>query len=135
MNIYKVKGAVFSGEKLGGAFVGINWAKKQIEKKLGFSPYLGTLNIRLSEKHTKQLEKIFDKFKGIEITPAKGFFKASCFNVLIMGRIRGAIVIPEKLDYPSNVLEILAPVNLRKALAVRDGDEIEIEFLSDSSNA
>ena len=135
MNTDKVKGVIFSGEKLGGTFVGITWAKRQIEEKLGFSPYLGTLNIRLSEKQAKQLKKILDKFRGVEITPAKGFFRASCFNVLIMNKIRGAIVIPEELDYPSNVLEILAPVNLRKALALRNGDEVEITFLSDSSNA
>ncbi len=135
MNTYKVMGVVFSGEKLGGTFVGITWAKRQIEEKLGFSPYLGTLNIRLSETQAKQLKKILKKSKGVKITPAKGFVKASCFSVLIMNKIRGAIVIPEKLDYPSNVLEILAPVHLRKAFALRNGDKVEITFLSGSSDA
>jgi len=126
MNTVKVKGVVFSGEETGSQFVGISWAKKQIKKKLGFDPYLGTLNIRLSKKDVKLLERILKDLKGIEIIPAKGFFRAHCFNVLIMNKIKGAIVLPEKPDYPSNVLEIIAPVCLRKALSVADGDKVEI---------
>ncbi|MDH5447582.1 MAG: CTP-dependent riboflavin kinase [Candidatus Bathyarchaeota archaeon] len=126
MNSVKVKGVVFSGEKVGSRFIGIAWAKKQIRKKLGFDPYVGTLNIRLPEREAKLLRETLQDFEGIEITPAKGFFQARCFNILIMNKIKGAIVIPEKPDYPSNVLEIIAPTCLRKALSLTDSNEVEI---------
>jgi riboflavin kinase len=125
-----VKGIVFSGEKVGRQFVKISWARKQIKEKLGFNPYLGTLNIRLPEKQAKELKQLLKEVKGIEITPAKGFFQAQCFNAEIMDKIKGAIVIPEKPDYPPNVLEILAPVYLREALSLKDGDEIQITILT-----
>jgi riboflavin kinase len=126
MNMVKAKGTVFSGENVGNRFIGIAWAKKQIKEKLGFDPYIGTLNIRFPEKEAKHLKKTLQDSKGIKITPAKGFFQASCFNILIMNKIKGAIIIPEKPGYPPNVLEIIAPTCLRKALSLTDSDEVEI---------
>lgn len=126
MKTVKAKGIVFSGENVGNQFTEIAWAKKQIKEKLGFDPYNGTLNIRLSTRKAKNLKKILQNFKGIKIIPAKGFFQAHCFKILIMNKTKGAIVIPEKPGYPSNVLEIIAPTRLRKTLSLTDSDEVEI---------
>jgi riboflavin kinase len=126
MNKATTRGIVFAGEGVGSQYVKISWARKQIREKLGFDPYLGTLNIRLPNKQAKLLENTLKKFEGVGIKPERGFFRAHCFTALIMNKIKGAIVIPEKPDYPSNVLEIIAPVHLRKALALKDGDEVEI---------
>jgi len=133
MNTIKAKGTVFSGENVGNRFIGIAWAKKQIREKLGFDPYIGTLNVRLSEKEAKHLKKTLQDSKGIKITPAKGFFKARCFNILIMSKIKGAIIIPEKPDYPPNVLEIIAPTCLRKALLLTDSNEVEITIFLETN--
>ena len=126
MKTVTAKGVVLTGEGVGSQFIGITWAKKQIKEKLGFDPYLGTLNIRLPEREAKLLEKILKDSKGIEITPTKGFFRAYCFNALIMNKIKGAIVLPKKPNYPPNILEIIAPIQLRKALSLKDNDEVEI---------
>jgi riboflavin kinase len=45
--------------------------------------------------------------------------------VFISG-IKGAIVRPERSNYPANLVEVIAPVNLRKTLCLSDGDEIEV---------
>jgi len=37
-----------------------------------------------------------------------------------------AIVIPEVAGYPEDVLEIVAPANLRETLQLEDGDEITV---------
>jgi len=131
MRSTKAKGIVFSGEGVASQFVGIAWVKKQIKEKLGFDPCLGTLNVRLPEREAELLERFLKNCEGIEITPAKGFFRARCFKALIMNRIRGAVVIPEKPNYQSNVLEIIAPVCLRKALSLVDSDEVEITIFLD----
>ena len=54
------EGTVFSGEGRGKKFVELPWFKRQVEEKLGFSPYLGTLNIRLS---LKEVEKRIEELK------------------------------------------------------------------------
>lgn len=126
MNTFTARGILFEGQGAGSRFVGIPWAKKQFREKLGFDPYLGTLNIRLAEEAAEELEKALEEFEGIEIIPVKGFFPARCFNVLIMNKVKGAIVVPNIPTYPSNVLEIIAPVNLRSLLSLKNGDDVEI---------
>jgi len=127
------RGIVFTGEGIGSQYVKIPWVQKQIGEKLGFGPYLGTLNIRLQNKQEKP-EEILRKFEGIEITPVHGFFRARCFTALIMNKIKGAVVIPEKPNYPSDVLEIIAPVHLREALSLKDGDEVEIAIFLETKH-
>jgi CTP-dependent riboflavin kinase len=40
--------------------------------------------------------------------------------------LKCAILIPDVKDYPKNVLEVIAPENLRAQLKVKDGDEIAV---------
>ncbi len=129
MEVVTIKGIIFSGEGVGKNFVSIPWAKKQIKEKLGFVAYLGTLNIRLSKNEAEKTEKILKEFKGIEITPENGYFSARCFKILVMNKMKGAIIIPQKPNYPSNVLELIAPNNLRKTLCLKDGDSIAVNVL------
>ena len=130
MNKVTTRGIVFTGEGIGSQYIKIPWVKKQINEKLGFDPHLGTLNIHLQNRQTKQLKEILGKFKVIEITPEEGFFRAHCFTALVKDGIKGAVIIPEKPNYPSNVLEIIAPIYLRKALSLKDGDKVEITIFS-----
>lgn len=123
-----VKGTVFSGEGKGRFFVNIPWAMRQFSEKLGFKPYPGTLNIRLLPEY-KAIVRIMDNHKGIEIEPEEGFYPGKCFKALIAGRIEGAIVIPQVPYYPEEMLEVIAPVNLRETLSLTDGDELEITII------
>ncbi len=126
MNQITTKGTVFTGSGIGSLYIKIPWVQKQIRAKLGFSPYFGTLNIRLQDQQEKQLENLRKRFKGIEISPAPSFFPARCFTASIMNTVKGAVIIPEKPNYPSDVLEIIAPDHLREKLRLKDGDEVEI---------
>jgi riboflavin kinase len=40
--------------------------------------------------------------------------------------IRGAVIIPDRTHYPVDLLEIIAPVNLREMLGINDGDNVKI---------
>jgi len=118
-----LKGKVFSGNKRGKRFVNLPWVKKQINEKLGFNPYLGTLNLRLTnETGVHKLRKA----KGIKIKPEKGYYEGKCFKALVMEKVEGAVVLPDVPEYPPDLLEVLAPVNLRKTLGLKDGVEIEV---------
>jgi riboflavin kinase len=118
-----LKGRVFSGGGTGSFFVNLPWAKKQFKEKLGFSPYQGTLNLQLTSRTgTENLMKA----EGIKIEPQEGFHGGRCFKALVMEKVWGAIVIPDVQGYPRDLLEILAPVNLREALELEDGMEVEV---------
>jgi len=122
-----LKGEVFSGKGEGAEFIKLPWVRKQIKEKLGFTPYLGTLNIRLTERSVI-LKNLLKNAQGIEITPAEGFHRGVCFKAYLMG-LECAVVIPEVQDYPENTLEVVAPTKLREHLKLKDGSIIEIKVL------
>jgi riboflavin kinase, archaea type len=100
------------------------WVKRQIEGTLGFKPVLGTLNLQLTAASSLR-KKQLDKTKAALIVPAKGFCVGLLFKASISG-IACALILPEVEGYPENVLEIVAPVNLRKVLRLQDGDVVSI---------
>ncbi len=64
-------------------FIDLPWVKRQIQEKLSFTPYSGTLNIRLTKESIKQ-KKLLENAKQLEIYPAKGY----CTGKLIKAHIR-----------------------------------------------
>jgi riboflavin kinase len=118
-----LKGKVFSGGGTGSLFVDLPWARRQFKDKLGFNPYPGTLNLQLTS--TVDIENL-RKAEGIKIEPQEGFHSGRCFKALVMKKVSGAVVMPDVQGYPPDLLEILAPVNLRKALELKDGMEVEV---------
>ena len=100
--------------------------RKQIVEKLGFEPFLGTLNLRLTKESTEAKKQLLKKGKAIEIVPVKGFCCGFCFKARIMDRVEGAIIVPEVSSYPEDVLEVIAPVYLRETLKLREGDEVRL---------
>jgi len=53
-----MEGTVFSGLGEGAYYMSLDGYKEQFVKKLGFSPYPGTLNIRLDSRYIKEREKL-----------------------------------------------------------------------------
>lgn len=118
-----LKGNVFSGNKRGKLFVDLLWVKKQINEKLGFNPYIGTLNLHLTNKTA--LDRLHEA-DGIIIVPQEGYSEGKCFKALVNGKVEGAVVLPDVPDYPSDLLEVLAPVNLREMFGLKDGMEVKV---------
>ncbi len=100
--------------------------RKQIVEKLGFEPYLGTLNLRLTKESTEAKKQLLKQGKAIEIVPVKGFYRGLCFKARIMDRVEGAIIIPQVPSYSKDVLEVIASAHLRETLKLREGDEVRL---------
>lgn len=124
MKRIELKGLVFSGEGSGKKFVDLPWVNQQISEKLDFIPYSGTLNLRLNEKSLKW-KKLLEKTPTEKIVPVKGYFNGALFKAFI-GILECAIVVPLIPDYPEDLLEVIASVNLRKALELEDGCEVKV---------
>ncbi len=124
-----ITGKVVSGAGEGAYFTQIGWVQQQCDQKLGFKPYPGTLNLEISEKFLPAIESMVQK-KAVElISPDPKFCNAQVFKVSL-GEIIGAIILPdEKVRvHPRNIIEIIAPLNLKAALNVNDGDFLNISF-------
>ena len=118
------EGTVFSGEGRGKKFVELPWFKRQVEEKLGFSPYPGTLNLLLSRKEAEKriLLEIAD---GLVVEPQTGYYSGIMFRATI-DALECAVVIPIMPNYPNDVLEVIAPVYLREQLKLVDGSLVTV---------
>ena len=122
-HVIVLKGKVVSGSGRGKMLVGLPWVKEQINEKLGFNPYLGTLNLRLPKETA--IDELC-KASGIMIVPEEGYFEGKCFKAVVNGKIEGAVILPDVPEYPSDLLEVLAPVNLRKTIGLKDAMMVEV---------
>lgn len=123
-----VRGKVITGKSDGKKFVSLSWFKRQVKEILNFEPYPGTLNLLLSWKTSNFLQKILSKNNGYIIIPEKGYFLGLLYKALINFKVQGAIIKPCIPNYPKNILEILAPLNLRRLFNLKDGDGVYVRI-------
>ena len=126
------EGTVFSGLWEGAYYISQEGYRSQIREKLGFEPYPGTLNIRLRTKRDLERREQLERMPGIEIkgfrTEDRSFGGAKCYPAMINDEVEGAVIIAERSGYDRSVMEIIAPVNLRKRLGLKDGDLVRISL-------
>ncbi len=127
-----IEGAVFSGFGEGAYYVTQPGYLDQFEKKLGFNPFPGTLNLRLVKQPDLQIRGLLesDSFPGVIIDGFKNanrtFGPVKCFKVKINDELDGALLLIKRTHYQSDVLELIAPDCLRKTYNLKDGDSVKI---------
>ena len=120
----ELSGKVFIGQGEGRKYVERPWVRSQIEEKLGFTPYAGTLNLRLS-KESEQQRRELEKSAFLRVCAAEGCCSGLLYKASI-GALECAVVIPEVEGYPKDVLEVISYANLRERLRLRDGDQVTV---------
>ena len=125
-----IKGKVFSGNGEGAEFIKLPWVSKQIAEKLGFIPYTGTLNIKLTAQSIIIKNSLMNA-RAIEISPIKGFCRGRCFRACFIQDLNCAIIIPEVENYPEDAIEVVASVNLREKFKLKDDDMVEVRIMLD----
>ena len=124
-----LNGTVVSGIGEGKYYMSLGPYKEQFNTHLGFEPYPGTLNIRLSSSSIPVRKKIealdWIRIKGFS-TDGRTFGDAKCLPCRI-GSISCGIVMPGRTHYPEDIIEVIAPVALRRKLGVEDTDTVTVE--------
>lgn len=124
MNKLIFEGTVVEGKGSGKRYIRLDWVNQQLERKLGYAPFLGTLNIKLNKDcllNKRELQMV----KADKICPAEGY----CVGLLFSGSIQGvkcAILLPQVEGYPEDRLEIVSPYCLRDTLGLKDGDIVTV---------
>ena len=131
LSTLSLEGTVFTGLGEGAYYISKDYYRKQFIKKLGFEPYPGTLNLKLSTNYNLETRKDLEAYPAIEI---KGFYSENrtfglvkCYRARISNEIDGAIVFALRGHYDLSVLEIVAPVCLRKNLNLTDGQKVKVD--------
>jgi CTP-dependent riboflavin kinase len=100
------------------------WVNRQIKEITGFTPYLGTLNIRLTSVSITQRTRLIPEL-GKLVKPEDNYLPGYLYRAKI-GQVDCYAVVPDVPNYPKDVLEIVAAENLRSKLNVKDGDQVTV---------
>jgi riboflavin kinase len=128
-----LEGTVFTGLGEGAYYISKDFYRKQFIKELGFDPYPGTLNLKLSTDYDLETRKDLEAYPAIEIkgftSEGRTFGLVKCYCVRINNRINGALVFANRSHYDLSVLEIVAPVCLRKQLNLIEGQKVKVKVI------
>jgi riboflavin kinase len=129
-----LEGTVFTGFGEGAYYISKESYRKQFIEKLGFDPYPGTLNLKLVTDYDLKTRNELEAYPGVEIEGFKDedrtFGPVKCYPVIIDNEVKGALILALRSHYDASVLEIIAPVPLRKRLKLRDGQKVKVEVLT-----
>jgi len=129
-----LEGTVFTGLGEGAYYISKEQYRKQFIEKLGFDPYPGTLNLKLTTDYDIKTRNELEAYPAIEIegftSEDRTFGPVRCYPLIIENRTRGALISAMRSHYDASVLEIIAPVSLRKSLKLKDGYKVKVEVLA-----
>lgn len=133
----RMTGIIFSDLGLASSFMSLDWVKLALKQSLGFDPFPATLNVRpQTAEDAEAWRRVRAGSAGVALASLEsGFCSARLYPIQVFSaagasKIDGAILLPEVKDYPTDKLEIVAPVRLKDHLGVRDGDALTLEFLN-----
>lgn len=129
-----LEGTVFTGLGEGAYYVNKPDYKKQMMAKLGFEPYPGTLNVKLTQDYDIKARQDLEAYPAIDVmgfqNEDRSFGLVKCYPAIIGGKIKGALLTATRSHYDASVLEIIAPVCLRKQLGLKDRNKVKVEILT-----
>lgn len=128
-----IEGDIFTGLGEGAYYVTREPYRRQFIEKLGFDPYPGTLNLRISSEYDVKMRGELEAYPGIEIEGFKNenrtYGSVKCFRAIMNNKARGAVVLALRTHHPGSVIEVIAPVYLRDRLKLKDGNKVTVEIL------
>lgn len=128
------EGVVFTGLGEGAYYISKDKYRKQFIEKLGFDPYPGTLNLKLTTDYDIKTRSELETYPAIEVEGFRNedrtFGPVKCYPAIIENKVKGALIFALRSHYDASVVEIIAPVFLRKHLKLKDGHKVKVEILT-----
>ena len=126
-----IEGSIVTGLGEGAYYIEVYSSK--LKAALGFRPHLGTLNVKISDDESR---KAIGRMKNTPPLVLSGFTHKGrtfgdviCYRVKINMKIEGAVVIAQRTHHSEEILEIVAPVNIRDALDIVDNDKVTLTVI------
>lgn len=129
-----LEGVVFTGLGEGAYYTSKEEYRRQFIEKLGFDPYPGTLNLKLTTDYDVKTRSELEAYPAVEIEGFKSedrsFGIVKCYPAIVGNKARGAIISALRTHYDASVLEIIAPEPLRRTLRLKDGHKVKVQVLT-----
>lgn len=124
-----VRGRIVHGFDEGKFYMSLPGYKRQMERKLGFVPYPGTLNLELLPEFVEKRVEL-RSFRHVSISgfehKGKSYGPIEAYRCRV-GGIDGAVIFPRRSHHGLSVIEVIAPVYLMGELRLKFGDELDVE--------
>jgi len=128
----ELKGTLVSGMGEGAYYMSLKGYTKQFKEKLGYIPFPGTLNVKLSKK--EHIE-IVSQFYNRDCILINGFSDekrtygwVKCFNAKLNNLIDCELIILERTHHDNSVIELISKINIRKTAKLKDGSNLTIKI-------
>jgi len=124
----EIEGTITSGLGEGKYYLSLSGYREQIKKKLGFTPYPGTLNIRIGPDDGWKKQSVL----RLDPVIISGFQdKGRTFGDLFAYRCRldkleCAVVVPLRTHHGADIIEVICPFCIKKKLGLADGDSVRV---------
>ncbi|PSP48029.1 riboflavin kinase [Halobacteriales archaeon QH_1_68_42] len=130
----ELRGDVTSGMGEGRHYISLSGYMRQFEEKLGYEPFLGTLNLELDPDSVRERGRL----TALEPVTIEGwadeertYGPAYCYPATVENEAGEAheachVITPERTHHGDDQLEVIAPVKLREALDLDDGSTLAV---------
>ncbi|MGQ4870564.1 MAG: DUF120 domain-containing protein [Candidatus Thorarchaeota archaeon] len=126
-----IEGVVTAGLGEGAYYVGIY--SSRFEQALGFRPYPGTLNVKVIDEESKRAVSAMRKTPPLVVKgfshEGRTFGDVICYRVKVNNRVDAAIVIAQRTHHGPDILEVIAPIQLRNELKLDDRNVITLRVV------
>lgn len=131
------EGIIVSGMGEGAYYMSLDGYKSQFKEKLGYYPYPGTLNIKLTDRIFINAKKDLLKLPNIFINGfndnIRTFGWVKCYPATFSNENSPncAVLLLERTHHTEDMLEIIAPISIKDSLSKRNGDQIQLKVILD----
>lgn len=126
-----IEGRLVTGLGEGAYYVDMYASK--LREALGFKPYLGTLNVKVTDEDSR---RAIGRMKNTPPLVLSGFHHKGrtfgdviCYRVKVNNEIEAAVVMAQRTHHSEDILEIVAPVDIRGALKIDDDAKVTLTVI------
>src|SRR5919202_2204332 len=127
------EGDVVSGMGEGAYYMSLEGYRKQFKEKLGYEPFPGTLNVRLTDQIYMNARLELGKHPSTFINGfsdgARTYGWVKCYRATINdGSIdNAAVLVLERTHYDDSMVEVIAPISIKQTANLKNGDRIKVQ--------
>ena len=127
--VLEFHGTLFTGLGEGGYYISMPGYRRQFVRLLGFEPFPGTLNLTVGPGEV-ELRRQMNFLDALELSGfsqgGRSYGPAKCFRAKVESKYEAGALVIERTHHGEAVLEVVSPLNLRKALSLKDGDMVHV---------
>jgi riboflavin kinase len=126
----RLEGTLTSGMGEGAYYMSLKGYTKQFETKIGYTPFPGTLNVKLIKREFIESSKQFDALDNIKINgfsdKKRTFGWVKCFAAKLNKDIDCHLIRLERTHHDPSIIELVSKSNIRKVGRLKDNSKVTI---------